>query len=187
MQFLLLMKLPPRRFGVPLAEETRWLMQQMLAKNNFHRIKGLMAKSNATESNAKHYQMMYKEIQKRYNLLEEQSRAKEGSKGKLQARCAEQRETIGKLKKEVGRLECDNKDLHDNPSKLQETCTKQMNAIDTHEVEISRLEGKNKEKAKEILQLECDKKDLEGDTEAFNKGVEVRSRIGDAEGDVGGV
>ncbi len=69
----------------------------MLAKNNSNRIKGMVTNSTAAKSNAKHYQVMYEELQKRYNLLEDQYRAKQDSKGKLQAKCAEQRATIDKL------------------------------------------------------------------------------------------
>ncbi len=60
-------------------------------------------------------------------------------------------------------MERDNKELTVNEGELRTTCAEQKSVMEKHEAEIIRLEGENKEKVKEILQLDCDKKELEGD------------------------
>ncbi len=60
-------------------------------------------------------------------------------------RCAEQKATIDRLKKDIGWLECKNKELHNNEGKLQAMYANQKDAINKHETEIDWLDHDNKE------------------------------------------
>ncbi len=57
--------------AVPSMEEMRQIIQQLLAEHYSRRIKELVAKSTAAQSDAKHYQMIYEKLQNKHGLLVE--------------------------------------------------------------------------------------------------------------------
>eukprot|EP00579_Thalassiosira_antarctica_P011874 CAMPEP_0201922158 /NCGR_PEP_ID=MMETSP0903-20130614/10260_1 /ASSEMBLY_ACC=CAM_ASM_000552 /TAXON_ID=420261 /ORGANISM="Thalassiosira antarctica, Strain CCMP982" /LENGTH=1269 /DNA_ID=CAMNT_0048459237 /DNA_START=92 /DNA_END=3901 /DNA_ORIENTATION=- len=97
----------------PSTEEMRQIMQQSLAEHNSHRIEELVAKSAAAERDAAHYKQRYEELEEKYNLLDAQVRAKEGSESELSTRCVEQKGLIDGYVQRILELECEMKELEE--------------------------------------------------------------------------
>mmetsp|Transcript_21474 Transcript_21474/g.44934 ORF Transcript_21474/g.44934 Transcript_21474/m.44934 type:complete len:1284 (+) Transcript_21474:207-4058(+) len=104
----------------PSAEELRDIMEQSLAQHNSAnsaRIEGLVAKTAAAERDADHYKRRYEEVQKKYDLLEEQAKVKDGSESELQMKCVEQKGMMNEYVREILQCECDKKELSERHAK----------------------------------------------------------------------